>query len=202
MRELTNGRTLTELVLAAQAGDERSWEELMARYGGMVRSVTTSFRLQEADAADVVQSTWLRAVERLRALRDPERFAGWLKTIAQRECLALPAITKREYPDHGVGDRMVEQSPGPEAQILRDEACAAVRAAVGTLTGRRRGLIEALFLKPRADQKDYRVMAGAIGMPVGSIGPTRARTLLILRERLEQTGFGKSPALAGPAGMG
>lgn len=200
MRDLADGRTLTELVLAAQAGDERSWEELMARYGGLVRSVTAAFRLQEADAADVVQSTWMRAVEQLRALRDPERFAGWLKTIAHRECLALPAITRREYPAPGVGDRMVEQSPGPEAQILRAETCAAVRAAVGTLTGRRRGLIEALFLKPRHDHRmvDYKVMAGTIGMPVGSIGPTRARTLGILRERLEQTGF----ALAGPAGTG
>ena len=123
-------RTTTELVVAARAGDQRAWSEIMARFGGLVRTVIGSFRLQDADAADAAQNTWLRAVERLDTVREPERLAGWLRTTARRECLALPALTRREVPDETLTDQLVETSPGPEAAFLDDEAGRAVRAAV------------------------------------------------------------------------
>ena len=76
----------------------------MARYGGMVRGVVASFRLQEADAADAVQMTWLRAFERLDSVRNPDRLGGWLATIANRECLALLRRARWETPDETVAD--------------------------------------------------------------------------------------------------
>jgi RNA polymerase sigma factor (sigma-70 family) len=187
MQAAGSGRTLTELVDAAGAGDQRSWGEIVERYGGMVRSVVASFRLADADAADAVQNTWLRAVERLHTVREPERFGGWLRTTARRECLALTSGARREQPDDAVTEQLVETAPGPETLFLRDEVNRAVRTAVDGLTGRRRQLVDVLFYQPHGD---YAVASRTAGMPVGSIGPTRARILHVLRASLEQSGFG------------
>jgi RNA polymerase sigma factor (sigma-70 family) len=198
MHAAGSGRTLTELVAAAGAGDRRSWEEIVERYGGMVRAVVGSFRLPDADAADAAQNTWLRAVERLHTVREPERFGGWLKTTARRECLALTSGARREQPDDTFSEHLVETEPGPEVLFLRDEVSAAVRTAVDGLTGRRRQLVDALFFQPCGD---YAVASRMAGMPVGSIGPTRARILQVLRTNLEQSGFGQAePDVAVPVG--
>lgn len=191
MRERLDRQTVAELVVAAQAGDNRSWEELVKRYRGMVEGVASSLRLQETDVDDVAQNTWLRAVEQLRSLREPERFGGWLKMIAYREGLALPARARREYLDATVAEQVVEPSPGPEAQAVAAEMRRAVRAAVATLSERRQKIVEALFYRPRVD---YALAAEVAGVPVGSVGPSRARALVTLRERLDQAGFGPEPA--------
>lgn len=176
---------LTDLVAAAVAGDRGAWTEIMKRYGAMVRAVAGGFRLQEADAADAVQNTWLRALERLHTVRDPDRLGGWLKTTARRECLALLAAAGRERADDEVGETLVESAPGPEAAVLHDEMRRAVREAVDSLSGRRRNLVDVLFF---GWPGNYAAASRMIGMPVGSIGPTRARTLRDLRGRLEVLG--------------
>jgi RNA polymerase sigma factor (sigma-70 family) len=176
-----------DLVAAACRRDPGAWEELMARYGALVRGVVASYRLQDADASDAAQMTWLRAFERLESLRDPERLGGWLATIAGRECLALMRRSRRETPDDAVAGECVAAGPGPEALVLVDEARGAVRAAVATLTGRRRQLVHALFYLP---ERDYASLAQDLGMPVGSIGPTRGRLLRSLRSTLEPAGYG------------
>jgi RNA polymerase sigma factor (sigma-70 family) len=198
MQSAGSGSTLTELVVAAGAGDQRSWGEIVERYGGMVRSVVASFRLADADAADAVQNTWLRAVERLHTVREPERFGGWLKTTARRECLALTSGARREQPDDALTEQLIETAPGPETIYLRDEVNQAVRTAVDGLSGRRRQLVDVLFYQPHGD---YAVASRAAGMPVGSIGPTRARILHMLRTSLEQSGFGHGEPEAGSAAV-
>src|SRR4051794_40219494 len=92
--------SVTELVVLARAGDQRAWREIMTRYGGLVRAVVGSFRLQEADAADTVQNIWMRAVERLDTVREPERLGGWLRTTARCECLT-PATAPGPRPRPG-----------------------------------------------------------------------------------------------------
>ncbi|MCO1653679.1 RNA polymerase sigma factor [Pseudonocardia humida] len=188
-------RSTTELVDAARAGDQRAWTEIMTRFSGLVRGVVGSFRLQDADAADATQNTWLRAVERLDTVREPERLGGWLRTTARRECLALPALTRREVPDEILTDQIVEATPGPEAVFLDEEAGRAVRDAVDALSGRRRRLVDALFYEQHGD---YAVVSQLTEMPVGSIGPTRARVLGTLRTALERTGFGPAGIEARP----
>ncbi|WP_214404646.1 RNA polymerase sigma factor [Pseudonocardia lacus] len=190
-------RTVTDLVAAAAAGDRAAWTEIMARYGSMVRAVAGGFRLQEADAADAVQNTWLRALERLHTVRDPERLGGWLKTTARRECLSLLAAAGRERVDDEVGETLVESGPGPEALVLHDEMRRAVREAVDTLSGRRRTLVDVLFF---GWPGNYAAASRMIGMPVGSIGPTRARTLRDLRARLEVLGVSDAGGGCGAAG--
>ena len=90
--------SVTLLVRAAHDRERGAWEELVARYQGLVHAVVGSFRLQEADVADAVQNTWLRALERLDTVRDPQCLGGWLATVARRECLALLARASRESP--------------------------------------------------------------------------------------------------------
>ena len=176
-----------ELVTAARRREPAAWEELVARYGGMVRGVVASFRLQEADAADAVQMTWLRAFERLDSVRSPDRLGGWLATIANRECLALLRRARWELPDEAVAGDAPAGGPGPEAVVLVDEVRGAVRAAVAALPRRRQQLVHALFYQAEGD---YLSLADELGMPVGSIGPTRGRVLRALRGTLEPAGFG------------
>jgi RNA polymerase sigma factor (sigma-70 family) len=183
-------RTVTELIEAARRRDRRAWEELMLRYGNLVRSVVARYRLQEADAADAVQSTWLRAIEHSDSLRDPERLGAWLTTTAGRECLALIRRARRERPDEGMLEAQVAGGGGPEAQVITAEASRAVRAAVAALEPRRRQLVHELFYLP---DRDYERVAHSMNMRVGSIGPTRGRVLSSLRTTLDRAGFGPRP---------
>ena len=88
-----------DLVAAACARDPQAWEEIVRRYRGMVGKVARSYRLSDSDTADVMQNTWLRALERLDTMREPERLSGWLATTARRECLAVLRRAGRELPD-------------------------------------------------------------------------------------------------------
>ena len=179
-------QTTTELVEAARRRDPQAWNELMYRYGGLVRGVTSRYRLQEADAADAIQGTWLRAVEQLHTLRDPEALGAWLTTTAARECLALIRRSRRELPDETVAAAQVAHAPGPEAAVLAAEARRAVNDAVGELTERRRQLVHELFY---AGDRDYVEVSRSVDMPIGSIGPTRGRIMRVLRTSLERAGF-------------
>ncbi len=193
----TAGASVTELVAAARRRDRAAWTELMARYGGLVRSVAHAHRLQDADAADAEQNTWMRAVERLHTVREPEKLGGWLRTTARRECLSVLAAAGRERVDAAAGEALIEPAPGPEAVVLQDEMRCTVRTALDGLTGRRRTLVDVLFF---GWPGNYAAASQLIGMPVGSIGPTRARTLHDLRLRLEDVGYGLDCGWDGRAG--
>jgi RNA polymerase sigma factor (sigma-70 family) len=180
-----SARTTHELVGAARGRDPKAWEELVSRYQGMVRGVVASFRLQESDAADAVQNTWLRALERLDGIRDPERLGGWLATTARRECLAVLRRSRREVPDEVRTVELATAAPEPEAVVLAREARRALDRAVAELPGRRRELVHALFYRP---ELRYTEVSRAMGVPVGSIGPTRRRVLGALRCGLVRAG--------------
>jgi RNA polymerase sigma factor (sigma-70 family) len=190
MPSLVNTQTHENTAALLQAADQKhssAWEELFRRYNGLVRSTVASFRLQEADAQDAVQNTWLRVMERISTIRDPERLGGWLATTASRECLALIRRRHREIPDEGAGKRLAATQEGPEVAVITDETRRAVHTAVGELPERRQVLIQHLFYQPEAS---YAEVSHATGMPPGSIGPTRRRLLRELACTLEQRGFG------------
>jgi RNA polymerase sigma factor (sigma-70 family) len=169
------------LVAAARNGDPAAWTALLERYDGMILAVCHAHRLSPADVADVRQTTWLRAVERIARLRDPQRINGWLATVARHECLRLLRLAARAEP---YGDLYMsphsDVSEGPEAQILASERDDAVRTAVSALPERERALIELLYSEqaPR-----YADIGRTLRMPVGSIGPTRRRVLERLRRQ-------------------
>jgi DNA-directed RNA polymerase specialized sigma24 family protein len=105
----------------------------MARYQTMVRAVAGSFRMQEADAADAVQNTWLRALERLHTVREPERLGGWAEDHGRRECLSLLSAAGRERAEEEIGEALVDPAGRRHSSCTRRCAarCASRRRAVG-----------------------------------------------------------------------
>lgn len=174
-----------ELLTGIGSGDTLAWGELIRRYTGLVEGTVRGYRLQEADAADAVQNTWLRCAQHSRTLHFPERFAGWIRTVARRESLAQ---VRRRARDAALDiDRMVVADPGsgPEEQVITRDTRAGVRRAVALLPEPRRQLIDALFCDA---PKSYAEIARQAQISIGSIGPTRARILTVLRDELHAHG--------------
>ena len=193
MSEMVGERTVTELVEAAADGDGRAWAEIVARYADLVRATVAGFRLQQADAADAVQNTWLRALERIGTVREPERLGGWLTTTAARECLGTLRRSKRELPVDAFVDQVAWTGPTPETRVLHAERDRAVDDAVAQLPTRRRELVHAIF---GPTEVDYAQISRSTGMPLGSIGPTRGRALVELRGQMQRGGYGPEDLVA------
>lgn len=175
-------RTSHTLVLAAVGGDREAWAAIHARYGPVVDGRIARFRLQPADAADVRQSVWLKLLEHATRMHTPEHLGGWLATVATRECLGLLRSRGRgPVLDDEVLARQADDLPPSDAGLIAAEERAAVRSALETLSERRRRVVDALF---SADPRPYAELSAELGMPVGSIGPTRARALDDLRREL------------------
>jgi RNA polymerase sigma factor (sigma-70 family) len=190
---------VTALVHRATAGDRTAWDAIVAEYDGLVRSVARGCRLGEAETADAVQTTWLLLVEHLAAIREPERLAGWLRTTARRVSLAIVRQAGREQPTDSC-DRCpgtlqdlsgATDATAPEVSAVRRDHQVLVRRAVATLPPRQRQLVELLVASPAVS---YEQISAGLGMPLGSIGPTRARALARLRTALEAAGL-HDPAL-------
>jgi len=175
------------LELAAQ-GDQSAWNELVNKYGGLVRSVAGSFRLQAADVYDVAQTTWLRLVQHLHSIRDPERLAGWLAMTATRESLSVIRKASRQDPVAMV-DETSDPDPAVDAERSAENRDTArhLWTTVAELPPRQRSLLIALF---RDELDSYHDVAAKCSMPIGSIGPTRARALSHLQHRLAERGVG------------
>src|SRR5260370_13092202 len=99
------------LVLAAASGDGAAWNELVRRFSPLVMAVTRSYRLPAADAQDVSQTVWLRLVEHLANLREPEALPGWLARTTQHECSRQVRRAPRGLPPDPPTDRGVQPPP-------------------------------------------------------------------------------------------
>ena len=173
---------VTGLVRRAQAGDQAAWNALVDRYANLLWSVARAHRLSQSDAGDVVQTTWLRLVEHLGRIEDPERLPGWLATTARRECLHLLRRTGRELVglvDDAALDVVDEQAAPLDARLLADERDAVLWSCFERMSERCRTLLRVLMA---AEPPAYTEVAASLGMPIGSIGPTRGRCLQRLRE--------------------
>ena len=162
----------TELLALARQGDGSAWGEVVVRYRGLVSSVVRAYRLQDADARDAEQRTWLRLVEHLGSLRDPDRLGGWLATTASRECLRIlregQTLVGLEI------DAVPATDPGVEEQVIDADTAARLWQIVAALPPRGRTIMRALF----ADEpRPYAEVARATGIPIGSLGPSRARLI-------------------------
>jgi RNA polymerase sigma factor (sigma-70 family) len=177
--DLTNDRlTNKDLVAAAAAGDQSAWDALVDRYSGMLWSLTRSYRLAPADAADVAQTTWLRLVENLDRIADLDRLPGWLATTARRECLRVSRRTDMPRPGDDFA-AIADDGPVPGEQLLADEQDAIVWQALSKLGEACQRLIRLLTSDP---PPSYAEVAVILDMKVGSIGPTRQRCLNQLRK--------------------
>ena len=174
-----------QLVRDAAAGDQAAWNRLVERFNGLVWAVVRAHRLAGADASDVVQTTWLRLVEHLDRLQDPERVGAWLATTARRECLRTLRVSARILPT----ETELLPDPGTDAPLgaalLSQERDRALWEAFGGLSERCQALLRLLVTDPPPSYED---VGAALDMPIGSIGPTRQRCLERLRGLAETAG--------------
>ena len=171
--------TTVRLLAAAAEGDEASWDALVDAFSGMLWAIARSFRLDSADAGDAVQTTWLRLVENLDRIDDPRRLPGWLATTVRRECLRILRRSGRETTTASDwSDVLVADAPAVDAALLADERDAALWRALRSLGQRCQELLRVLMATP---PPSYAAVSAALGIPVGSIGPSRGRCLDQLR---------------------
>jgi RNA polymerase sigma factor (sigma-70 family) len=169
---------LERLVQGAAAGDATAWTSLVERFTARIRAVARAHRLAPGDVDDVVQNTWLRLLEHIGRVREPAAVGSWLGTTARREALHVIAGAKRESPsEEHLLDRSFEEDL--DAPLVAAERSSAVAASLETLSPRQARLFSLLF-----DEIDhsYDEISSALGMPIGSIGPTRIRGLERLRK--------------------
>jgi RNA polymerase sigma factor (sigma-70 family) len=175
-------RVLVEILGRARAGDDRAWERLHDRFTPMLRGIARSYRLAPSDVDDVVQTTWLRLFDHIGRLRDPAAVPGWLATTARRECLRLLQVPLREYPTADPDLGAHDKSADPERELLAVELRAVLERAFATLPRRHRQLMTLLVAQPTMN---YQELSRTLKMPIGSIGPIRARSMARLRCHLE-----------------
>jgi RNA polymerase sigma factor (sigma-70 family) len=169
--------SVVALVARAAGSDQDAWNELVERYAPLVWGICTRYRLSSHDIEDVGQNVWLRLVEQLGKLREPAALPGWLATTTSRECLRVVTTAQRlgtsldDAPE--VADDVII-----DEEILRAERDAALRSAFAELSPRCRQLLAMLTSDP---PHSYSQISATLEIPMGSIGPQRARCLERLR---------------------
>ena len=174
--------SISSLVREARCGDHRAWDELVHRFAPLLTGVCFGLRLSTAEAEDVAQAVWLRLVEHIAEIREPGSLPSWLATTARREGFRLMAARRRTVP-HDPTDSTLLSDPAPENpddELVRGERRDALLAGFAELPLRQRMLLQLLSYDPPLTYAD---VSARTGIPIGSIGPTRARAL----ERLRRT---------------
>jgi RNA polymerase sigma factor (sigma-70 family) len=176
---------LPALVAAAAAGDDQAWDTLVHRFTRLLWAICRGYRLNPMDAADVVQVTWLRLMEHLSRIDDPNRLAGWLATTCRRECQAALRRSRRLEPvgEDAYLDRLTAATDGPEVPMMVAARDQELWRAFARLTERCQRVLRVLVVEVE-DRPSYRAAAEVLDMPVGALGPTRGRCLEQLRRLL------------------
>ena len=180
--------SVATLTIKAREGDPEGWEELVSRFGGMIAATGRRYGLSAADVAELQQTTWLRLVENVYGIEQPERVGGWLRTTARRESLQLlkRASRYRSGADQMLANMADRHLPEPDARPIADERDVVLKAAWDRLRPRCQELLALLMTD---DPLDYKGLSTLLQMPVGSIGPTRRRCLEHLRGLVEEEGM-------------
>lgn len=166
-----------DLVACAISGDIQAWDALVERYDPLIWSICRSYRLGHADVDDVRQSVWLRLVDQLDKIREPAALPGWIATTTRRECGRLvraahgPRAVVYALDADSIPDKQAEAA---DQELLAAERRAALREAFTYLPPEGQQLIVLLTADPPVP---YLEISARLGIPVGSIGPTRSRCL-------------------------
>jgi RNA polymerase sigma factor (sigma-70 family) len=177
---------LEALVRSASSGDSAAWNAIVDRFSSLVWATARAHRLSREDASDVAQTTWLRLVEHLDRIREPERLGAWLATTARHESLRVIRRGVREQPSD---DADLFEAPADETldRLLVDpERDGLLWRAFAQLSLRCKSLLRLLMAD---EEPSYEEVAAALGMPIGAIGPTRGRCLEKLRGAAEIAGL-------------
>ena len=186
------------LVTRAANSDQDAWNEIIERYAPLVWSICTRYQLNNQDIEDVGQTVWLLLVEQLGKLREPAALPGWLATTTQRECLRALTAARRTADAGTLDDALaVVDTAVIEQEILAAERNAALRTALGQLPPRCRQLIGMLISDPPSS---YTEISATLRIPMGSIGPQRARCPERLRRSSALDGLGAGELRNEPSG--
>ena len=170
--------TLTELVRDAQLGVQPAWNELVRRFEDLVWKIAHDFdQLSLGMREEVVGDTWERIVLKLHTVEEPEALPGWIATVARREALKV-LRRDRLVPSGELADRADWLAPAVDARLIADEAANALYAAVCGLAEPCRTLLMLMMRDPRPTVTE---IAGVLGMPRGSVGPTQGRCVKKVR---------------------
>lgn len=179
------------LVARCLRGDQSAWTGLVHRYQRLVHAIVRRAGLDEHAAGDVFQTVFSRLVEHLPRIQDPQRLQAWIVTTAKRESILTSQRGQRTVSMTRVADAqedagewdVADESPIAEEALDDLQQLHRVRLALDRLEPRHRDLMLMLF-SDEDEKVSYEEIATRLGIPVGSIGPTRARCLEKLRRLL------------------
>ena len=170
------------LMTAARAGSDEALGEIVTEFSPLLWHIARAAGLNPRDTEDVLQTVWMRLVEHLGGIHTPAALAGWLVTTTRREAWRVTAAERRQIPaDQESFIQLPDQGPGSEEQVMIDDQRRRLWAAIRQLSPRCQELLRIIAFVPRPD---YAAVAAALGMRIGSVGPTRGRCLAKLRALL------------------
>lgn len=178
----TSTLDLQHLVDRARTGDDHAWTQLLHRFDRMLHSVARAYRLNAHDTDDAIQNTWIKLYEHLDHIRDTNAIAGWLNTTMRRQALRLLQTHTREYLTNDLDHTTTNANDTPEAHLLQTEAHHILHHALATLPDRQRQLMTLIATDTTTT---YQHIATTLNMPIGSIGPIRARSIARLQHHDE-----------------
>jgi RNA polymerase sigma factor (sigma-70 family) len=171
-----------ELFAAFRDGDETRMADLVSLLTPILWHTVRSQNLDHSSAEDVLQTTWLALIRNADSINDPRAVLQWLIVSARREAWRVAKVGRRSDPkDFEADDLVAPPDWSPEVSTIRNASDEQLWAHVARLSARCRELLRVIAF---ADRPDYAAVAVAMGMPVGSIGPTRGRCLAKLRLQL------------------
>ena len=182
--EASRGRdnaVVTGLVTRARNGERQAWDALVERYAPLIWSICRRHRLEPADAEDAAQNVWLKLVDHLDSLRVPAALPAWLATTTRRECGRILRTARRPCDaGHALAAGVIpdNHAQAAEQDLLAAERHAALREAFGQLPPGCQQLLALLIHDPALS---YAEISARLGIPAGSIGPSRRRYLDKLR---------------------
>jgi RNA polymerase sigma factor (sigma-70 family) len=169
---------------AYRDGDAQAMSDLVDTTTTLLWHTARGQGLDPAQAEDVVQTTWLSLVQHAPSIHDPQAVLKWLITTARREAWATAKKSRREDVREELGEDVgatPTRSDEPEQVLVRGQEQVVLWKHFATLSERCQQLLRVVAF---AERPDYAHVAEALGMPVGSIGPTRGRCLAKLRVAL------------------
>jgi len=177
-----------DLIRACIRGEDSAWRRFLERYGDLIFSVPLKMGLSHSDAEEVFQVTVLALFERLGTLNDPRRIVAWICEVTRRQTLYYLRKRKREsFGDDDAFDTAADASPGAHETFESLQSSQVVHDALAEISPRCRDLLTALYLADPAPA--YKEIAESLEIPIGSIGPTRARCLKALQGHLAAMGY-------------
>ena len=173
---------MADLLSAARTGSDDALGQIVNELSPLLWQVARSAGLSQGDAEDVLQTVWMRLFTHLDGIHDASALTGWLVTTAKREAWRVRAASRKQLPvDQDVFADLPNKGPGSEEQVILEDQRRELWAVIGMLSRRCQELLRIMAFAPRSD---YATVAAALGMRVGSIGPTRGRCLAKLRALL------------------